>query len=210
MTATPEEVATPHMPAAAQDRLARAYQDATVILEYGSGGSTELASAMTGKYVMSVESDRDWANALRQKIYRTYPQARTVVHHVDIGETGPWGRALTDHHWRDFHHYPNDIWDRPFFRQPDVILIDGRFRTACLAAALLRTTKAVTILFDDYVDRPKYHAVEQVIEPACYHDRMAEFHVRPGMATSAHISVLVEQYFQATLHGAGPNQYRAN
>lgn len=192
----------PHLPKAALARLTKAYEDATIILEYGSGGSTELAAALPGKYVMSVESDADWARNLREKIHGSRPRSYVAVHHVDIGKTGEWGRALTDRDWRNFHRYPNDIWDQSFFRHPEVVLIDGRFRTACLVTILLRATKPVTVLFDDYTDRPKYRAVERIIKPICLHDRMAEFEVQPGVTKSEDVSFLIAQYFQATIHGA--------
>lgn len=199
----------PHMPEAAHQRLIQAYEDATVILEYGSGGSTELAATMPDKYVMSVESDRDWARALRQKIHGSKPRSHVAVHHVDIGETGDWGRALTDKDWRNFHRYPNDIWDQSFFRHPDVILIDGRFRTACLVTTLLRAERPVTILFDDYTGRPKYRLVERIIKPIQLHDRMAEFQVQPGVTKPEDVGFLVSQYFQATIHGSASYKIEA-
>ncbi|WP_240997067.1 hypothetical protein, partial [Pseudomonas viridiflava] len=53
-----------------------------------------------------------------------------------------------------FHTYPLKVWDEPYFEQPDVILIDGRFRIACFVTAYLRATKPMIVLFDDYLDRP--------------------------------------------------------
>src|SRR5690606_18161609 len=67
-----------------------------------------------------------------------------------------------------------------FFRDPDVILIDGRFRAATFIAAYLRIKKPTIVLFDDYKDRQSYHAVERVEKPYALHGRMAEFHIEPG------------------------------
>jgi hypothetical protein len=178
-----------------------------VILEYGSGGSTVLAATMPGKYVMSVESDRSWTRALRRKIALSNPQSQVVLHHVDIGPTGDWGRPLDDSSWRNFHRYPSEIWDCPFFRHPDVILIDGRFRTACLAVALLQAERPVTVLFDDYAERPRYHLVERIIGPIAQHDRMVEFRVEPGMVRPRDIGLLIEQFFQVTMHGVDHTAY---
>ncbi|CAM5359465.1 hypothetical protein ACFFJ0_18645 [Sphingobium scionense] len=196
------------MPEAALARLIQAYEQAEIILEYGSGGSTELAAAMPGKFIMSVESDAEWARALRQKLGQAHPPSRTIIHHVDIGPTGDWGRPIDTTLWRDYHRYPNDIWERPFFRHPDVILIDGRFRTACLATAMLRTRRPLVILFDDYVNRPKYHLVEQAIKPVAFHDRMAEFHVQPDQVRTQDMGLLIQQFFQVSLHGVNAQAYR--
>lgn len=197
----------PHMPEAAQARLDELYRQANVILEYGSGGSTELAATMRGKYVMSVESDRDWARTLRRKIAQSKPLSPVMLHHVDIGPTGDWGKPVDDRLWRNFHLYPNDIWDSPSFRHPDVILIDGRFRTACFVTALLRAERPLTILFDDYVDRPRYQLVERLVKPIRTHDRMAEFKVTPGKVHARDIGFVIEQYFQVALQGQGASSY---
>lgn len=162
------------------DYVRGAYAKASVILEYGSGGSTWLAAGLPGKTVFSVESDRSWADRMRWMIGRSNLPSPPVILHVDIGETGAWGRPYDDRRWRHFHEYPTRIWDAPGFRQPDLILIDGRFRPACLVTAMLRTKAPVTVLFDDYVDRERYHAVEEVIKPVETVGRMAVFHVEPN------------------------------
>ncbi|WP_371809953.1 hypothetical protein [Ruegeria sp. HKCCD7319] len=54
------------MPEDAQNVLRENYEAASVILEYGSGGSTVLASEMQNKTVFSVESDRSWTRKMRR------------------------------------------------------------------------------------------------------------------------------------------------
>lgn len=159
--------------------LERLYASARVILEYGSGGSTVLAASMPGKYVISVESDRDWAIDLQRRIDQAALPSPSVVWHVDIGTTGRWGRPVDDTSWQKYHRYPVSIWSEPFFRHPDLVLIDGRFRAACLVAVALRITRPVTVLFDDYVSRPSYHVVERVTQPVRTVGRMAEFRLQP-------------------------------
>jgi len=202
--------ATPFMPEAEVEHLTRTYAEAKVILEYGSGGSTKVAAHMPGKYIMSVESDRAWARALRAALDEPGFVSRAVIHHVDIGFTGPWGRPLDDRAWRDYHAYPNSIWDQPWFRHPDVVLIDGRFRTACLATVLLRAERPVRVLFDDYGVRPLYHQLEDVIKPVQMVGRMAEFHVEPDQARQRAVGLLVGQFFQVSLHGMSEKEYQAS
>ncbi|MFC3170283.1 hypothetical protein [Paracoccus fontiphilus] len=196
------------MPAAEVKHLTEAYHHARVILEYGSGASTRIASAMPRKYVLSVESDRQWARNLRADLRLAQHPGQVIVYYVDIGPTGPWGRVLNDREWRSFHRYPNAIWQEPYFRHPDVILIDGRFRTACLISAMLQVTKPVIVLFDDYVDRPKYQLVEKLITPQKIIGRMAHFQVEPNTLHHKDVSFAIEQFFQVTEHGQGSAAYK--
>lgn len=65
------------------------------------------------------------------------------------------------------------------------MLIDGRFRVACLLAAWLAVKKKTEILFDDFVGRPHYHSVLEVLPVARnVGDRMAVFEVEPGQLHS--------------------------
>lgn len=196
------------MPDAEVAHLKRVYSDATVILEYGSGGSTELAARMPGKYIMSVESDRDWARNLREKLCSPEILSPVVVHHADIGRTGPWGRPLDTEAWRSFPDYPNGVWDQTWFRHPDVVLIDGRFRTACFATVLLRAEKPVRVLFDDYGVRPLYHQIEEFLRPRKMIGRMAEFRVEPRHINSRKTGLLIRQFFQGSLHGTNETYYQ--
>lgn len=155
------------------------YQKASVILEYGSGGSTVLASELTGKKVFSVESDATWMANLQSYLDAAGTKSPVILHHADIGPTGKWGRPTGDSGWRRYHKYPLSVWDRTDFVAPDLVLIDGRFRAACLIAALLRTEKPIEVLFDDYENRAKYHVVEEFSKPVEFVGRMAKFMIEP-------------------------------
>lgn len=167
--------------------LTHYYQNAETILEYGSGGSTVLA-AEQGKTVFSVESDHDWADRMAAHVATISDRAH--VHWADVGPTGPWGVPMKPREFRKFHEYALSVWDRPDFVAPDLVLIDGRFRAACLVAVMLRTAKPVTVLFDDYLKRRYYHGVEGLARKEELVGRMARFTVTPGaippeMATRA-------------------------
>lgn len=196
------------MPKAEVNCLEKAYRDANVILEYGSGASTRRASMMPGKLVLSVESDRQWARNLGSDLATEDTLSKVIVYHVDIGPTGPWGRVIDDRHWRSFHRYPNAIWDEPFFRHPDVILIDGRFRTACLISAMLKVSRPVTVLFDDYVGRPRYNLVERLVTPVEIIGRMARFEIFPNQLHPKDIGFAIEQFFIVTEHCRGSAAYK--
>jgi hypothetical protein len=167
--------------------VVRHYEAAETILEYGSGGSTVLAAKL-GRQVFSVESDPDWATRMTAKVATI--SDRAIVHHADVGPTGPWGVPMKPREFRKFHGYALSVWDRPDFVEPDLVLIDGRFRASCLVAVLLRATKPVTVLFDDYLKRGYYHGVERLARKEEMAGRMARFTVTPGaipreMATQA-------------------------
>lgn len=185
------------------------YDSAHIILEYGSGGSTILASEQPAKLVFSVESDHAWAIRLQHEIDLRNLPSPALVYHVDIGPTGNWGRPLGPEAWTRFHRYPLAVWDEPFFRQPDVVLIDGRFRPACLMAVLLRTQKPVTVLFDDYTERPAYHSVEAFLKPKEMVGRMAVFDVQPRPFDPSETGAIMDHFFRATYHGKGGADYGA-
>ena len=175
------------MPEAEAARLAGAYASADVILEYGSGGSTLLASELPGKRVFSVESDKAWAEMMQNLLAQSLPRhgTRVDVIWVDVGATGDWGRPMDDAGWRHYPEYPLAIWQREDFVQPDVVLVDGRFRPGCAMATALCTAKPVTMLVDDYRRRKGYHAIEEFLGTPRMIGRMAEFEVAP-MAVPAH------------------------
>lgn len=205
MTTSP----APFMPEAETVHLSQSYSDATVILEYGSGASTELGARMPGKYIMSVESDRQWARDLREKLSVPEVVSPVVVHHADVGKTGPWGKPVDTKAWRRFPFYPNEVWDQSWFRHPDLVLIDGRFRTACFVTVLMRAEKPVRVLFDDYGVRPLYHQVEALLKPRAMIGRMAEFWVEPNQIDRHKVGLLVRQFFYGALHGEGEAFYQA-
>lgn len=180
-TAEPQPAAgfTLTLPPEEAQALAAAQAGARVVLEYGSGGSTFLALRAGAEFVMSVESDKAWSERIGAALGAEFPADRFLVHHADIGPTGPWGRPQGSGAYRRFHLYATGIWDHPDFRHPDVVLIDGRFRVACFLATLIRCTRPVTLLFDDYIDRDYYHWIEELIPRDELIGRMARFTIHP-------------------------------
>ena len=157
--------------------VTRYYEAADTILEYGSGGSTVLAAKL-GRRTFSVESDKAWAQRLAAHVAPISDQV--TVHYADVGPTGPWGTPAKSRFYPQFHRYALSVWDRPDFVQPDLVLIDGRFRAACLVAVMMRTQKPITVLFDDYRRRRYYHGVERLAQKEQLAGRMARFTVIPG------------------------------
>ncbi|MEQ9693265.1 hypothetical protein [Shimia sp. SDUM112013] len=155
------------------------YESAGVILEYGSGGSTVMGSELSGKHLFSVESDRRWYRMMLRYLRQAGTTSPVKLSYANIGPVGKWGRPKDDEGWRGYHRYPNLVWDSEGFLAPDLVLIDGRFRAACLMTVMLRTEKPVTVLFDDYVGRKQYERVERWLKPVEIRGRMAKFDVSP-------------------------------
>jgi hypothetical protein len=169
------------LPEAEADALRAAYADASVILEYGSGGSTVMAAEMPGRTVFSVESDKAWAEGMRAWFHANPPAEGTSVEVIwsDIGATKEWGQPKDDSEWRLWPRYPLGVWRHKGFRQPDVVLVDGRFRVGCALAAAFLTKAPLTLLFDDYKTRPRYARVEEWLGTPLMIGRMAVFEVVP-------------------------------
>lgn len=181
------------------EMVVSSYQEARIILEYGSGWSTVQAAKMPGKLIIAVESDPGWARQLTAVLDAANHPSPAILHSVDIGQIGKWGRPVDNTAWRKFATYPLGVWSAPYFRHPDVVLIDGRFRPACMGAVLLGMQKPVRVLFDDYVQRPLYHMVEKFAQPSQLSGRMAVFDLTPREFSPVEHRAVVHLFSQASL-----------
>jgi hypothetical protein len=176
-----------------QDR----YRAARMILEYGSGGSTAFAARETTARVISVESDRAWAADLRAYLTREGIDRPDVsVRWADIGPTKAWGRPKDTRHWGQYLDYPMLPWLDPGC-DPDLVLIDGRFRLACLAVTMLHCRRPVTVLIDDYANRPHYHRAETLLPAAERIGHMVRFEVAPQGWDNAAFLAMLPWFFSA-------------
>lgn len=182
------------LPPQEAEAVRAAYETASVILEYGSGGSTILAASSAQRTVFSVESDAAWARRLGLYLKQHPLPGRVRLHVVDIGKTAAWGKPVNDDGWRGYYHYPISVWDRPDFEAPDVILIDGRFRAACFVTSALRITRETVILWDDYIKRRSYHEVEKWMRPVAMHGRLARFEVEPMKFDPGELAWMMKQF----------------
>lgn len=176
----------PFMPAACADHLRDCLLSSRSYLEYGSGGSTMLALSLGVPVIQSIESDAPWLERLKATAQSAYPGYAGLYTGtwIDLGATGNWGYPVNHDQHAVYWKYPLAPWtsDRVSM-PPDLVLIDGRFRVACLLATVLYAPAGTTVLFDDYGDRPHYHEVEDFIQPVMMVDRMAVFKA-PGMTAA--------------------------
>ena len=179
------------LPPAEAAFLRKAYERAQEILEYGSGGSTVMAARMAAKRITSVESSEEWIAMMKGYLAQSPGQSPVAFHHADIGPTREWGYPKDESKWRLFIDYPFSVWDRHLALNPDLVLIDGRFRMGCFVATLMNIRRPCTILFDDYGDREYYHVVERLLPRSEMIGRMARFEARPGPHTALTFPELV-------------------
>lgn len=172
------------------------YGAAQVILEYGSGGSTVLAAEQAGKTIFSVESDAQWLGDMQAWFQQNPAVADLHLHRADIGATKAWGHPRNATSFRRWPDYPLSVWDLPTFVHPDLVLIDGRFRAACFLTCLFRSTRPMTVLWDDYSDRPQYHSVETLVKPAAMIGRMARFDITPMPLPVDRLAWVIDTYMR--------------
>ena len=171
--------------------FARLLSNAETYLEYGSGGST-VSAARLGKKFVSVESDRRFMAAVQEKIGH-YPAGKLL--YANTGVTGPYGVPVftepTERRRRSWQNYATMPWGH--MSDPDLILIDGRFRVLCALVSIQKMTgKDFTILIDDYTTRPHFHEVEQFARLADTFGEMAMF--KPKQFNASAMACAITRY----------------
>lgn len=154
--------------------------NSTRYFEYGSGGSTELASLTTNlNQFATVDSDVTFATQLIQRtpsLLQALSIGRMLAFHADIGPIREFGHPLNAEHQHLWRNYPQYVLRMPW--TPDLVLVDGRFRVASALFALLAVSKERgLVLIHDFFSRPHYHTLLDFAETFdCVHDLLV---VRP-------------------------------
>ncbi len=149
----------PALPAMTKDELEcfrRYLSKAKNYLEFGCGGSTRLAAkAENIDTIWSVESDAIWVENLKKEI----DADRVTFQCPDLGPIGKWGIPTDREKRSEWPRYHSEIWELLDPSTLDLVLIDGRFRVACVMQTVLRVKADCTIMIHDFWNRPKYHHV---------------------------------------------------
>jgi hypothetical protein len=132
---------------------------ARVYFEYGSGGSTYLASTKNNiEKIYSVESDIEWQRKLQANI-----KSNKVTYFFNEMGTQPntWGHPGKHRTPAQHIAYSNYLGNLPKAEQQqiDTVMIDGRFCVACCLKCFDIIGKDCLVIFDDFLDRPHYHVV---------------------------------------------------
>ena len=111
---------------------------------------------------IAVDTDQQWIDQVRSNNTNS---SKLKAYFVDLGEVSTWGRPISYSKRDNFIIYISKIWKGK--EKPELILIDGRFRVSCFLYSLLNALPNSFILFDDYINRPWYHIVEEIL---CLHN----------------------------------------
>lgn len=129
------------------------------VLEFGSGGSTMHFFEQGVLHLTSIESDLDWLNKLvADPCLRHFASKhKWLSMYADIGPTVEWGNpqnfCAPECKWLSYHQY---CWQSMPHADFDMVLVDGRFRVACLFQCLLRCPEQTIYFVHDFVGRPHY------------------------------------------------------
>jgi len=138
---------------------------ASVIIEYGSGGSTIYAGESKATAVITTENDKEFLQKVVDAYNTEGPPLYTA--YVYLGETKMWGYPINREHVDDWHKYPKAPWEIAQEKNllPDTVIVDGRLRVASFVYSIGMAAPGTTIFFDDYLKRKEYHVVEKFIIP---------------------------------------------
>jgi hypothetical protein len=147
-------------------------KNSKLYLEYGTGGTT-IQAAKAGVDFIATDSDPYFLKSVRKRIKADgNSRPGQTFRHADIGYTGPWGHPVgllgeplenpsprRLEKYRRYSDPPAECLDGG--RKPDLVLVDGRFRIACVLKALrnLQHDSGWTVAMDDYDYRPYYQEV---------------------------------------------------
>ena len=141
--------------------LQRAMRRSDNYLEFGAGNSTCMAIKTANiRNITVVESDSVFWNdqmLIIPSVEKAYEAKRLKLILVDIGVTTHWGYPVDTsciNQWAIYHScaFQSDA-------SYDLILVDGRFRVACILHACLSCTEGTQILIHDFFNRPIYWVV---------------------------------------------------
>lgn len=146
---------------------------ATHYFEWGCGGSTYyVALCPTVQTILSIENDIQWAVDMQTKV------PRALIKYVNTGPVNPGGGPKDDRKKLDWHEYYDAIKRRHV--DPDLILVDGRWRVACALTAALECPNAI-VLIHDYSNRPSYHILNSYFDVIEEVDTLVAFRVKPDI-----------------------------
>ena len=126
-----------------------------IYFEYGCGQSTKYVLQFSKAKIFGVDTSEEWIN----KVLLDSDNKRLNLKWVDVGSTGNWGYPTSFRMRKNFPIYAKWFWEKN--EKPDLVLIDGRFRIFCFLTSIQHANIGTKILFDDYINRPFYHVVEE-------------------------------------------------
>lgn len=147
-------------------RLAEHLSAAGAYLEFGAGGST-LMAVEAGVSCDSVEASARWIGGMVEHpaIAAAVEDKRLRFHFADIGRVTAWSMPHPRTPIAAWANYYLQVWD-VIDATPDLVLVDGRFRPACLTCALMAAPDALVLMHDYDLNIPNRQGYERVTEVA--------------------------------------------
>jgi hypothetical protein len=170
-----------------------------IYVEFGSGGSTYLASVNTNiKYICTIESCLMWIDKVKEQesVQTRLAQQQIEFIHVDTGANPHnWGFPSNQNKKENWPLYSAAILKSNIYTTSDkiLVLIDGRFRVACAAQSACVVKPDSVICIHDYMNRSHYHVVDKFLEMIESIDTMAIFKRRANI-NNEEIMKIYESY----------------
>jgi|SRR5579872_3403537 len=158
-------------------------------LEFGSGGSTVVASSNVKSWIITVDSSQAWLDKVVTACAGNPVKPKIVF--ADIGPVGDWGvptDVATRSRWPGYH---SDVWQIPQSKDASVYLVDGRFRVACFAQIVLHCRPDAIIGMHDFTSRANYHCVREIGKEIATAEDLSFFLPQP-QANEKALSILNE------------------
>ena len=155
-----------YMPSCVRFFFQTLLQSTTNYLEFGGGGTTELASKYIkgkGHLITSIKSLPDkLSNIISDNL---------SIHYIDVESDDDFGNPSPKCPINKIIKYTS-ITDLVDINSIDTILVKGRFRVGCLLSIFDYIKNTAVILVDDYRDRNYYHILEKYYEIVNRIDKM--------------------------------------
>jgi hypothetical protein len=194
----------PHMERAEYFLFKKICRNKSVILEYGSGGST-IYLLKKHKFVYSVESNRDFYKYMNSIAMVNHSKGDNLKYSfVDLGPTNQWGKPLEIERSNDWEAYYKQIWReiKADKIKVDVVFIDGRFRVSCCIYSMMKVMengwKDTVFIIHDFWRRKKYHVVLPFLDEIQSSKNLAAFTIKDGV-DPGQLMAMLEDYHLATV-----------
>lgn len=136
-------------------------------LEFGLGGSTLFALINSNANIVSIDTNESWINFMKKyKIVKQNLGQRLEINYINIGPTKGWGFPVDDAHKEKFPDFSGKIFSMIDPSEFDVVLVDGRFRVACVLQTIINFKEfpQIKILVHDYSLREDYKIIEKYLD----------------------------------------------
>ena len=168
-----KEILRPAMVASEISLYTKYISNCSQYFEYGIGGSTVFASDNSNAIIRGVDSSQEWIN----KVTKLTDATRVKLCHVDIGPIGEWGNPKGEDHKNLWPGYSSSIFNTDI--KPDFILVDGRFRVACIIQSIIFSIKhkinPIISLHD--CNRVEYKIVQDLLQCIDRVDNIAMYQI---------------------------------